>query len=302
MAGIYPFSQKTVGRLSSPPTAGETHRWLAQAASGVAHLMPAEKCFAFLRQCCDLHVAHRQVPDREIAAAVELAYGGGTASTGQVNFGRKALDWPEANPELIARTLERVEPVFDGETSTGLSPADVLPALFRPGELVCTGADSDRAVVRPVEAAVADAHEAQFICVNPMRAMVAMNQAGRPSARCQNNVKARRYLVAEFDDASITKRQQAQLATALGGAAPLVMAVDSGGKSLHAWFDVESMTRQDQARFFAVACLLGADRTRWDLCGWLRMPGGLRAATEGRRVRQKILYWDPHAIWASGDF
>ncbi len=303
MAGIYPFSQRTAERLARPPEAGETHRWLAQAASGVAHLMDAQRCFAFLRQCCDLHVAHRQVPEREIAAAVELAYGGGgSGAGGSVNYGRRALEWPAASPELIARTLARIEPVFDGETSTGLSPADVLPRLFRPGELVCTGVSSERAVVRPVEAAVADAHEAQFICVNPMRGVVAANHAGRPSARCQNNVRARRFLVAEFDDTSITKRQQAQLATALGEVAPLVMAVDSGGKSIHAWFDVERMGRRDQARFFVVACLLGADRTRWDLCGWLRMPGGLRVKADGSRVRQKILYWDPHAIWASGDF
>ena len=33
--------------------------------------------------------------------------------------------------------------------------------------------------------------------------------------RCQNNVMARRYLVAEFDDARLAKRQQAQLASAL---------------------------------------------------------------------------------------
>ena len=140
-----------------------------------------------------------------------------------------------------------------------------------------------------------------------MRGSLAVNHAGRPSARCQNNVMVRRYLVAEFDDATLAKSQQAQLASALGDMAPLVMAVDSGGKSVHAWYAVEAMARQDQARFFAVACLLGADQTRWDICGWLRMPGGLRvkqdpstSSTSSRqagsgqvsRVRQRILYWN----------
>jgi hypothetical protein len=185
-----------------------------------------------------------------------------------------------------------VAPVFDGETSTGLRPGDVLPLLFHGGELVCTGVDSERATVRPVEAVLSDADTLQFICVNPMRGSLAMNQAGRPSPRCQNNVMVRRYLVAEFDDATLAKAQQAQLATALGDMAPLVMAVDSGGKSVHAWYAVEAMTRQDQARFFALACLVGADQTRWDICGWLRMPGGLRVKPDFSRVRQRILYWN----------
>ena len=87
---------------------------------------------------------------------------------------------------------------------------------------------------------------------------------------------------------------------ALAEAAPLVMAVDSGGKSVHAWFHVEGMGRQDQARFFAVACLFGADPTRWDICGWLRMPGGTREKADGSRVRQKILYCDAGALGHMG--
>ena len=294
MAQVYPFSQRTAARLAEAPVAGETHRWLAQVASGVSQILTPQRCCEFLRRCCDVHVAHRRVPDREINAAVEFAYGGGQGSgVGvQANYGRRAIEWPEAKPEAIRKVMETVAPVFDGETSTGLRPGDVLPLLFHGGELVCTGADSERATVRPVEAVLSDADTLQFICVNPMRGSLAMNQAGRPSPRCQNNVMVRRYLVAEFDDATLAKAQQAQLATALGDMAPLVMAVDSGGKSVHAWYAVEAMTRQDQARFFALACLLGADQTRWDICGWLRMPGGLRVKPDFGRVRQRILYWN----------
>ena len=298
MAQVYPFSQRTAARLAEAPVAGETHRWLAQVASGVSQILTPQRCCEFLRRCCDVHVAHRRVPDREIEAAVQFAYGD-HSGVAAVNYGRGALEWPAPSGEVVRRVLETVAPVFDGETSTGLRPGDVLPLLFHGGELVCTGADSERATVRPVEAVLSDADTLQFICVNPMRGSLAMNQAGRPSPRCQNNVMVRRYLVAEFDDATLAKAQQAQLATALGDMAPLVMAVDSGGKSVHAWYAVEAMTRQDQARFFALACLLGADQTRWDICGWLRMPGGLRVkpdpstgAGQASRVRQRILYWN----------
>jgi hypothetical protein len=300
MAELYPFSNRTVELLSKPPTAGGTHRWLAQAASGVCRVLTAEACAAFLRECCELFVTHRQVPEREIAAAVELAYGRGTGGGGRgtgigsrANYGRGALTWPEAEPGVIGDVTAYAIPLFDGVTETGHTAADVLPKLFRPGEPVCTGACSERALVRPVEAVVADAERMQFICVNPMRGAEALNKVGKLSARCQNNVAVRRYLVAEFDDPGLTKLQQAQLASALAELVPLVMAVDSGGKSVHAWYRVEGMARQDQARFFAMACALGADSTRWDICGWLRMPGGLRMKADGSRVRQKILYWSP---------
>jgi hypothetical protein len=297
MAVLYPFSIRTAELLAEAPAAGGTHRWLAQAASGLCRVLTAEACASFLRQCCEMHVTHRQVPEREIAAAVGLAYGravgsGQLAVGSRVNYGRRALTWPEAEAELIANVTAYAIPLFDGVTETGHTAADVLPKLFRPGEPVCTGAVSERALVRPVEAAVTDADRMQFICVNPMRGAEALNKVGKPSARCQSNVAVRRYLVAEFDDPGLTKLQQAQLASALAESAPLVMAVDSGGKSVHAWYRVEAMARQDQARFFALACALGADSTRWDICGWLRMPGGLRVKADGSRVRQRILYWD----------
>jgi len=299
MALVYPFSQRTAARLAEPPEAGATHRWLAQVASGVSQMLTPAKCAEFLRKCCDVHVAHRRVPDREIEAAVQFAYGE-HSTEGSVNYGRGSLGWPEANAELIGKVLETTEPVFDGESSTGLRPGDVLPHLFKAGELVCTGADSERATVRALDDVLTDAECLQFICVNPMRGSLAVNHVGRPSARCQNNVMVRRHLVAEFDDAALTKRQQAQLASSLGHLAPLVMAVDSGGKSVHAWYYVESLSRQDQARFFVMCCLIGADRTRWDICGWLRMPGGLRVKSDGSRVRQRILYWDADAIGQVG--
>jgi hypothetical protein len=288
VATLYPFSGVTEERLRMGPEPGETHRWLAQVASGLSGVMPAERCFAFLRRCCDECVAHRAIPDRELEAAVELAYSETGTTT---NFGRRALKWPKQDDGVIRQVLAEVAPIFEGYAGTGLRPEAVLRELFRPGELVCTGAVSERATVRPVEEVIHDAELLQFIVVNPMRGRAARNHQGKESVRCQNNVGARRHVVAEFDDERLDKRMQAQLATALGEMAPLVMAVDSGGKSVHAWYRVEEMSARDQARFFAVACLLGADPTRWDVCGWLRMPAGLRLVGGVPKVRQRILYW-----------
>ncbi|HNQ90541.1 MAG TPA: hypothetical protein PKM73_18155 [Verrucomicrobiota bacterium] len=296
MAFLYPFSQKTAERLRAMPGPGGTHRWLAQVASGLRHLLSADKCFAFLRRCCDDFVVHRPVPDAEIEAAVEFAYAGRPLA--QVNFGRHPVDWPDPNPALIAKVITDLPAAFDVEHDTGLAASDVLPRLFRPGELICTGRNTERAMVRPLEETLADADWLQFIVINPMRERTALNYRGKPSPRCQNNTGLRRHLVAEFDDPNLIKAQQARLITQLGTFVPLVLVVDSGGKSLHGWFRVDRYNARDQVRFFCVACLLGADPTRWDICGWLRMPGGLRVIEGVPAIRQRILYSNPEAAHA----
>src|SRR5689334_10103974 len=107
MATLYPFSHRTAERLSTMPGPGGTHRWLAQIASGLSHLLSADQSFAFLRRCSDDFVDHRSVPDSEIEAAVELAYAGRPST--QINFGRHPVDWPEPNPTLIARALDETQ-------------------------------------------------------------------------------------------------------------------------------------------------------------------------------------------------
>ena len=296
MATLYPFSHRTAERLNAMPGPGGTHRWLAQVASGLRHLLSAEQSFAFLRRCCDEFVVHRPVPDAEIEGAVELAYAGRPSA--QVNFGRHPVDWPEPHPALIAKALTDALPAFDVEADTDLAASNILPRLFGPGELVCTGRNTERAMVRPLEETLADADWLQFIVVNPMRDRTGLNHRGKPSPRCQNNTGLRRHLVAEFDDPSLSKEQQARLITRLNAFVPLVLVVDSGGKSLHGWFRVDHLNARDQVRFFCVACLLGADPTRWDICGWLRMPGGLRVVEGVPAVRQRVLYFNPEVAHA----
>jgi len=284
MADWYPLSQKTLALLQAPPEPGETHNWLPRVAGGLRRLLDAETCFRFLRHCCDKYVHHREVPDHEIRDAVDFVYGNKGVP------GLKAYAWPDTDPVMVARTLATTPAFFDTAKGAGLETSQVLSKLFAPGELVCTGPDSKTAIVRPLEECLADAHLQQFIVINPMRGRQSLNQQGEPSVRCQSNVLQRRHLVTEFDDASLTKPQQAQLVTRLATFVPLVLVVDSGGKSLHAWFRVDQIALRDQAYFFAVACLLGADETRWDTSGWLRMPGGLRVVQGVPAIRQRILF------------
>ena len=290
MAGVWPFSQRTVELLSKPPDAGETHLWLARAASGLRNVLPRERCAEFLREVCRRWVSHRAVPEREILAAVALAY---DADAGRGP--RTTADWPEMNRAAVEACLARadVAPLFDPAADTGVEARDALCGLFGPGELVCGGWDCERPVVQTVERWAASAGSAQFVVSNPMKGPAALTKEGKTSARCQANVALRRWLVAEFDAPELNREKQVKLASVLARGLPLKMVVDSGGKSLHCWFACEGLDEREAARFFWAAVALGADRTRWDPCGWVRMPGGARRRDGGAAVRQRILYWRP---------
>ena len=293
MAGVWPFSQRTVELLSRPPAAGETHLWLARAASGLRNALPRERCAEFLRQVCGRWVVHRRVPEREILAAVALAYDPSTM-LGAGARARTTADWPEVNREAVAACLGRndVAGLFDPAADAGIETRDVLAGLFGPGEFVCGGWRCERPVVQEVERWLACAESAQFVVPNPMRGPSALTKEGKPSARCQTNVAARRWIVAEFDGPDVDKRAQAKLASVLARGLPLKMVVDSGGKSLHCWYACEGLDEREAARFFWAAVALGADPSRWDPCGWVRMPGGCRRRDDGTTARQRVVFWN----------
>lgn len=287
MAGVLPFSRWTADCLSRPPEAGSTHLWLARAAAGLAAggKVSREACGAFLRCACELWVSHRAVPEREIEGALRLAY-----DTPRDPKRKPGVAWP-ALDALERAGAAQAAPLFDGVTDTGVTAAEALQGLFGDGELVCCGWICERPLVRPCREWLPRAPSLQFVVANPMKALKGLTKEGKPSARCQDNVAERRYVVAEFDDAAFGKPEQARVASALAAALPLVMAVDSGGKSLHCWFDCRGRPGRDAAEFFAAAVKLGADRTRWDASGWVRMPGGTRRDASGAVKRQKIVYW-----------
>ena len=98
--------------------------------------MPRERCAEFLREVCGRWVTHRRVPEREIEAAVALAYGGycghqasgrrrdsGGTMPGQGGYG--ALKWPGADAGLIGHVTQYAAPAFDGVTDTGRTAGEV---------------------------------------------------------------------------------------------------------------------------------------------------------------------------------
>ncbi len=292
MARLWPFSESTARLLERPPEAGETHRWLARAACGLSRAMTRDNCARFLREVCARWVTHRQVPEREIAAAVALAYESAPAGPA----GRKpSFQWPACDKaERDAALATCVAPLFDGVTDTSVRAAEALGGLFGLDEVICGGYRCETAVAATLESYWGPkAAGAQFVCPNPLKGSSAVpNKEGKLSVRCQANVAARRWIVAEFDDPALGRAEQAKIGCLLGRVLPLKMAVDSGGKSLHCWYACAGLNERGVALFFAWAVSLGADPSRWDPCGWVRMPGGVRRKADGAAVRQKVVYWN----------
>lgn len=117
------------------------------------------------------------------------------------------------------------------------------------------------------------------------------------STRCNDNVKKRDWMLLEFDPAKDDKTPEISterfntFALALAQFAPLILAVDTGNKSVHFWFDAKDVKPGIRRGFFNLACLHGADPRLAVKSQIARMPN-TPSAGPGRGA-QRVLYYDP---------
>lgn len=115
--------------------------------------------------------------------------------------------------------------------------------------------------------------------------------------RCNANVKSRPFMVLEFDyrpddpDGIAKLERFSTFVLALAQFVPLVMAVDTGGKSIHFWFDTRQAKKGEMAHVFALAVMHGADKRLSVKSQIARMPN-VSSAGEGRGP-QRVIYYDP---------
>ena len=128
------------------------------------------------------------------------------------------------------------------------------------------------------------------------------------STRCNANVKKRDWMVLEFDP-DVRKSLEAQQADSekfntfammMAKHAPLIMALDTGGKSTHYWFDATGISKGVHTAFFNTACIYGADPRLAVKSQIARMPN-TPAAKEGRNA-QEVIYFDPERDVAPGEW
>ena len=197
--------------------------------------------------------------------------------------------WPFPNPidtKRIANLGGGMDALVNSSMVECANAGEALRQLFEGDPLLCCGLSSREFATKP-RTRWDTPDRLQFVVPSPMSDKWGETQAGKRSQHTLSNTGPRHYLVVEFDEG--THDSHASLIQHLALHAPLCMAVDSGGKSIHAWFDVKERSEDSTRRFFQLACQLGADPATWTRSQFVRMPQGRRANGN----LQKIIHFNP---------
>lgn len=131
--------------------------------------------------------------------------------------------------------------------SPGSDPALLLETLFNPDDLVWIGDRIQPGIldntIRTASAWITyfqnGGKTAPHIIINPLTGDPAPTKSGDSiSLRGDGNVKFFRYCIVEFDDLSRENQIRFWSAVKL----PIVALIDTGGKSIHAWLDIQQLS------------------------------------------------------------
>jgi hypothetical protein len=301
--------------IKPPPKAGSgVHQWLfGQACRLKSYGASPEEAEMYIEASLHKHQPGRDVPNRELKEAVGNAF----AVEGERANGPS---WPKPAAKAIkaiverdgAPTLERLKACCPTNLES-LTAEKTIDTLFPGNPLLCLAASQSEAQTFERNLWRGREGTLQFIVPSHMSARFGLTQNGRQSARCLDNVGARRFAVVEFDMTSnsefwgaLIQRWEEKginifdaqatllvnLATNPGLRVPLACVVHSGNKSLQGWFYVDGFEDERVLPFFQRAVGLGADKATWTRCQLVRLPGGLRETGK----RQDVVYLNPAVI------
>jgi hypothetical protein len=238
----------------------------------------------------------------EAARQVNFALGGSGSGTGANVSAKIEPDWPSFEPDLARRLSIPEYGVYDlWEASPirfedGTHTRDVLKSLFPCGNLLCfshkyrNGGGYDSRIDYLSELSDEELTYFDHIVPNVPNARWGVTKEGRKSQHSKDLFEYRNYIVVEFDNTVADKDQQAAIILWLGEHwGDLHLVVDSGNKSLHAWFYACGCSDESLARHFRVPVRLGADPNLFDKMQFVRLPDGVR----DNGNRQSILYFKP---------
>lgn len=294
------------------PGAGCHPALLGVANLGILAGMPAENLFQDIRQA--IPVGRRRITDKEITDAVRKAMSDHHTDgpfiprhrpAPIVSDGQKALrriiesatisdetDLWEASP---LRLWE--EPKYD--------PLLLLDVLFDPTDLVWIGDRHEPGIlgktIRTAEAWIDHFRNggvtAPHIILNSLSGEPAPVKSGdKETLRGDACVKDFRYCLVEFD--SLSHEEQICFWSAVK--LPVAALIDSGGKSIHAWLDVQKLARVDTPEQWAteikgrlydrILAPLGVDSACSNPSRLSRLPGHLRSE---KKSYQRLLWLSP---------
>lgn len=314
--------------LATPPPAGQgVHGWLFRCARQLHNHYPAPEIVRLLAD----HVAHcgRAVSRAEIEEAVanSLRCAWQPRGSSAAPVAPTVRKWPEPDlarieglayggPGLVDLWDASPIRIEDSESHT----EKIIDALFPGNPLLCCRKSQSEFDTRPREQWRGELARLAFLVPSPMSAPTGTTKDGRVSAHTLANTGPRRYLVVECDFSVFARDGKTEtayapmlrrLAQAKGGDmpgsiadlcaavllhlakyGPLVLAVHSGGKSLHGWFLVEGQPDEKVAKFFRYAVSLGADHATWTRSQFVRMPDGRR--DDGKE--QVVYFFNPKPL------
>jgi len=281
-----------IARIQIPtcPSAGEgVHRWILEAAHTARRGgMTAEQAATQI----EAHMTRYPNSRTEIDDAVQKAFG---AQGRWRPLFPKEPKWPTPNLEQIEAVAASGLRVVDLWEMSPIRWSDdtphtteLLKKMFGGDPWLCVGSTRDFFTERLSR--IPKPEQFGQIVPSPMLDKYGTTQDGRQSQHTLRGTGARRFLVLEFD--GIDRATQAAVLLHLAERAPLTMAVDSGGKSIHGWFFCQGKTDEQLRPFFRMACGLGADPATWLRSQFVRMPDGRR----DNGNRQSVLFFNERTI------
>jgi hypothetical protein len=309
--------------IAGVPRAGDgVHSWIYKVARQLHAHRSEEDIFCLLKASLD--DCGRSVPDREIWDAVRNA----KATAWRPHLPGEPVivsqpAWPARDKEKIDALVRQGFGLQDlWERSPGRFNDDLshteefIDVLFPGNPLLCVGKYAREFATRRREVWRGRLSGLPFIVPSPMVRIEGKKKVDNtPSQHTLDNTGPRRFLVIEFDFSikardGVTDSEWAPLVRAwnadgisvadacsalilhLAERGPLVLAVHSGGKSVHAWFYCHGRSETVLRQFMNYAHVLGADDATWVRSQFVRVPDGLR--DNGKR--QRTYFFHPEVI------
>jgi hypothetical protein len=285
--------------LGSCPSAGTgVHAWLFRCARVLHAFYPAKDELIELLKAAAAGCG-RDIPQREIAEAVRdsenCAWQPGAGDHTSI---KPQPRWPNPIPDRIAAItkdgpglvdLWELSPYRIEDNSSRTEP--IIDQLFPGNPLLCVGKSVEEFNTKPREEWRGTLATYALIVPNPMSAVWGKTKDGsKESKHTLDNTGPRRFLVVEFDQGGAD--EHAAILIHLAAMAPLVLALHSGGKSIHGWFFCQGQPEDKLHAFMRYAVTLGADPKGWTRSQFMRMPDG----TRDNGKRQTVYFFNPSVI------
>ncbi len=278
---------------------------------GVHAGLDGERIFRDIWEC--IPQGSRRVPDREITDAINKAlsdHHGGTFTPRSrrapiVHDGKSALQriisQGKISEEAALRESSPIRLLGKPQDDFAL----FIETRFKPDDLIFIGDRCEAGIVfktiRTASGWIAYSRNggktAPHIIINPLTGAPAPTKNGdKMTLRGDGNVAACRHCLAEFDNLSREEQIKFWSAAKL----PIVALIDSGGKSIHAWLDVQKLAKvetpeqwqtQIKTRLYdRILKPLGVDGACSNPARLSRLPGHYRAE---KGKYQRLLWLSP---------